>query len=107
VFGKSKGGVPGEIDVSDVPGLGGAKEFLRMWNPAEGGALCVVQPENLKPDPFIFGMLMVDAIKHAARAWSQAVNISEEDALARIFEGFDAERGMSTTDIEQISPKSN
>lgn len=103
MFGKQRGGLPGEIDVSGVAGLGGAKEFLRMWNPEEGGAFCFVQPENLKPDPFIFGMIMVDAIKHAARAWSRVVNISEDEALSRIFEGFDAERGSSTTDIKQIS----
>jgi len=103
MFGSKKGGVPGEIDVAGIPQLSGAKEFLRMWKPEEGGAICLVQPENLQPDPFVFGMVMVDAIRHAARAWSQAVNISEEDALARIFEGFDAERGMSTTEIDQLS----
>ena len=73
-----------------------------MWKPLDGGAICFVQPENLTADPFVFGMMMVDAVKHAARAWSQAVNISEEAALARIFEGFDAERAMPTTDIEQL-----
>ena len=93
----------GEIDVSGISELERAKEFLRMWKPKDSGAICIVEPRNLQPDPFIFGMLMVDAIKHAARAWSQAVNITEEEALARIFEGFDAERGMSTDDIRQLS----
>ena len=107
MFGKARIGIPGEIDVSGFSELGGAKEFLRMWNPEEGGAFCFVQPENLKPDPFAFGMMMIDAMKHAARAWSQAVNISEEEALARILEGFDAEREMSRTDIKQLDPKAN
>jgi hypothetical protein len=95
---------PGEIDVSGFSGLEGAKEFLRLWKPDKGGALCFVQPRNLEPDPFIFGMAMVDAIKHAARAGSQAVNVSEEEALKLIYEGFDAERGKATTDIAQIFP---
>ena len=103
MFNKKSIATPGEIEVNGHKELDGAKEFLRMWKPAEGGAFCFVQPENLAPDPFVFGMIMVDAIKHAARAWSHAVNISEEAALLRILEGFDAERGNSTTDIKQIN----
>ena len=75
-----------------------------MWSPTEeGSATCFVQPENLAADPFTFGMARVDAVKHAARAWSQAVNITEAEALARIFEGFDAERGHPTDEIKQIN----
>ena len=103
MFSKKTNGMPGEIDVTKFQELAGAKEFLRMWMPTEGGAFCFVQPENLAPDPFVFGMFMIDAINHAARAWSQAVNITEEDARARILEGFDAERGNSTSDINQLS----
>ena len=84
MFSKKTNGMPGEIDVTKFQELMGAKEFLRMWMPIEGGAYCFVQPENLAPDPFVFGMLMIDAIKHAARSWSQAVSITEEAALVRI-----------------------
>lgn len=103
MFKRQQIAIQGEIDVAGFSGLAGAKEFLRMWYPENGGALCFVQPENLAPDPFIFGMTMIDAIKHAARAWSQAVNISEADALARILEGFDAERGNPTDEIKQLN----
>ena len=80
-------GPAGEIDVSAIDALSDADEFLRMWKKPGGAPVCIVDPHGLAPDPFVFGMVMVDAIRHAARAWSQAVNIGEEDALARIYEG--------------------
>ena len=55
------------------------------------------------PDPFAFGLAMVDCVRHAARAYARAVNIDEEAALARIWEGLDAERAAPTTDPISIT----
>ena len=79
-----------------------------MWKAGgSGGVLCFIQPHALAPDPFVFGMAVVDAVRHAARAWAQAVNVSEEDALARIYEGFDAEREKPTTVVTQVTGRPN
>ena len=70
----------------------GHKEFLRVWAKENGPVACFVNPVALAPDPATFGIAMVDCIRHAARGWAKAVGISEEQALARIWEGLDAER---------------
>ena len=94
----------GELDVSDVDALDGSKEFARMWFGPNGSVTCIVDPRRLDADPFVFGLAMVDCIKHASKAYAQATGIVEEQALARIFEGFDGERAHPTDDIRQISP---
>jgi len=94
----------GEIDVSSFDWLEGSQEFLRMWNGAEDGLTCLIEPRAIGADPFVFGMAIVDAIRHGAKAYAHAVGISEEQALARIWEGFDAERQNPTDDPRQIDP---
>ena len=46
--------------------------------------------------------LMVDAIRHGARAFSQRDGISEEEALSRIWQGVDAERDCHTTPLDTV-----
>ena len=94
----------GEIDVSEVDILDGSQEFVRMWYGEDGGATCLVEPRNLDPDPFIFGLVMVDCIKHGAKAYARALGIGETEALTRIFEGFDAERHYPSDEPREISP---
>ena len=71
-------------------------EFLRLWHRSDGRVTCFVNPAALAPDPFAFGIAMVDAVRHGAKAWARAVGISEAEAEARIWEGLDAERGTAT-----------
>ena len=99
---KAKDQHPGAIDVAGMDWLDNSREFARLWVEPDGPMTALINPHHLGPDPFLFGMATVDAIRHAARAWAQAVNISEEEALARIFEGFDAERGNNTTGLDTI-----
>jgi hypothetical protein len=95
-FGR-KGIVSNELDISGAaPLLQGSREFLRMWHKPGGQATCLVDPAALNPDPAVFGIAMVDCIRHGARAWANAVGISESEALARIWLGFDAERDTPT-----------
>jgi Domain of unknown function (DUF5076) len=103
MFGRSKGQIAGAIDVAGVPGLGGAQEFLRMWNGGEQGGFCFVSPQAIDPDPFVFGIRLVDAIKHGAKAYAGAVDISEEDAYKRILEGFHAELENPTDEPKQLN----
>ena len=85
--------------------IGGAREFLRVWAKDEGPVTCFVNPAAIGADPFLFGMAMVDCVRHAAKAYARAVNVDEEEALARIWEGLDAERDAPTTDPISITAK--
>jgi hypothetical protein len=76
--------------------LEGSSEFLRLWARPQGPMTCFVNPAKLGADPFLFGMALVDAVRHGARAWAQAVNIPVAEAEARIWEGLDAERHHAT-----------
>lgn len=75
--------------------LQGSKEFLRMWYDGNR-VLCFLNPAQLEADPMALGVALVDAVRHGARAWAHAVNISEAEAEARIWEGLDAERATPT-----------
>jgi hypothetical protein len=95
-----------DIDLRDYADLlQGSSEFLRMWARPHAPATCFIDPNPIGADPFLFGMAMVDAIRHGAKAYAQAANITEEHALERILEGFDAERGNHTTGVVSLSDK--
>jgi hypothetical protein len=76
----------------------GAAEFLRLWVRPDGASACFVNPRPLGPDPALFGAMLVDAARQAAKAYAQAVDIDEEEALARIWAGVDTERGAAPID---------
>ena len=101
MFGKKKP-LAGEIDVSNLDFLSGSLEFARLWADPEAGMTAIIEPRHLGADPFLFGMALVDAARHGAKAYAHAVNISEEEAMARIWEGLDAERGNPTDEPLQI-----
>ena len=92
----------GAIDLDGLDFLDGSNEFARFWSEPEGEQTFIIEPRALGADPFLFGMAMVDAIRHAAIAYSRAVNIGEGQALARIMEGFQAELTNPTDDATPI-----
>ena len=98
----SKKGREGEIDLAGLDFLNGSHEFARFWSEPEGEQSFIIEPRALGADPFLFGMAMVDAIRHGAIAYSRVVNISEEHALARIMEGFQAELQNPTDDPQPL-----
>ena len=90
---------PKPLDLSGCDHLlEGASEFLRMWNRAGGPVICFVDPYPVGADPFGFGLALMDCVGHGANAYAQALGIPVADAMARILEGFDAER-ENPTDI--------
>lgn len=105
MFGRESVPLDGEIDVAEFDFLRDAHEFARLWAQPQGPMTCIIDPHALGPDPFLFGMAMVDAVRHGAKAYAQALNIPEEDILARIWEGLDAERGNPTDTPRQINPE--
>ncbi len=90
-----------QISVEGYDFLDQSVEVARLWVENDGPATCLIQPERLA-EPEMFGMLMVDAIRHAAVAFSQCHGIPESAALARIWTGLDMERGDPTTPINTV-----
>ena len=104
MFGKRKE-LPGAIDLSGLGFLADATEFARLWNEPGGSLTAIIDPRGLGADPALFGLALVDAARHAAKAYAQAVNIPEDEAMARIWEGFDAERSSPADTPKQIDPE--
>ena len=102
MFGNRNTGREGEIDVAELDFLDGAQEFARLWSQPEGEQTFIIEPRALGADPFLFGMALVDAIRHGAIAYSRAVGITEDHALARIMEGFQAELENPTDEARPI-----
>jgi hypothetical protein len=55
-------------------------------------------------DPAMWGMMLVDIARHAARAYDKEGAMPEEEALAKIVEMFEAELG-SPTDLGRTSER--
>jgi len=53
-------------------------------------------------DPFTWGILLVDLARHACRIYATETELSEEEAMARIVEGLQAELD-NPTDLGQTS----
>ena len=100
MFGKKKT-LEGEIDVSSLDFLSDSTEIARLWVENEGPATCIIQPDKLA-EPEMFGLLMVDSIRHGARAYAQCYGMSEQEALKRIWDGVDMERSNNTTGLDTI-----
>jgi hypothetical protein len=54
------------------------------------GAVSVAMRRSFD-DPFTWGILLVDLARHAARIYASETELSEEEAMARIVEGLQAE----------------
>ena len=76
-------------DVTD----NGGHEVLRAF--VSDGAVSVAMRRSFD-DPFVWGMLLVDLARHAARIYAAEADLSEAEAMARIVEGVQAELQTST-----------
>jgi hypothetical protein len=72
----------------DVIGREDAVEVLRAFV-VDGGLSIAFQRAFEEPD--MWGLLLVDLARHAARAYARESEYSEEDAMNRILEMFQAE----------------
>jgi len=88
----------------DVMGREDATEVLRAFV-IDGGLSIAFQRAFEEPD--MWGLLLVDIARHAARAYARESDYTEGDALARIVEMFEAEiarptdTGTTTTRSQQ------
>ena len=86
----------------DVIGRDDATEVLRAFV-LDGGLSIAFSRAFEEPD--IWGLLLVDVARHAARAYARESNFTEDEALARIVEMFEAEIARPT-DVGKTTPRS-
>ena len=85
----------------DVIGREDATEVLRAFV-VDGGLSIAFTRAFEEPD--MWGLLLVDIARHAARAYARESEYSEEDALARILDMFEAEISRPT-DMGSTTPR--
>ena len=90
----------------DVIGRDDATEVLRAFV-VDGGLSIAFHRAFEEPD--MWGMLLVDIARHAARAYAREAEYTEDEALGRIVEMFEAETGAAgridldgTADAERV-----
>lgn len=86
----------------DVAGRDDATEVLRAFV-VDGGLSIAFTRAFDEPD--MWGLLLVDIARHAARVYAREGDYSEEDALTRIVEMFEAEIARPT-DLGSTTPRS-
>ena len=86
----------------DVLARDDAVEILRVFV-LDGGLSMAFQRAFEEPD--MWGLLLVDLARHAARAYSRESEYTEEEALARILDMFEAEIARPT-DMGSTTPRS-
>lgn len=73
-----------------------AIELVRIW--AAQGQQHDSLATGVWADPANWGVLLVDLARHVANAYSQTTAITQDDAVRRLREGFDAEWTFATDD---------
>jgi hypothetical protein len=86
----------------DVVGRDDAREVLRAFV-LDGGLSIAFTRAFEEPD--VWGMVLVDVARHAARAYARESAYTEEEALSRIIEMFEAEIARPT-DLGLTTPRS-
>ncbi len=86
----------------DVMGRDDATEVLRAFV-VDGGLSIAFTRAFEEPD--MWGLLLVDIARHAARAYAQESSYTEEEALARVVDMFESEIARPT-DMGNTTPRS-
>ena len=86
----------------DVMGREDAQEVLRAFVVDDGLSIAF---QRAFEEPDMWGLLLVDVARHAARAYARESEFTEEEALARILDMFEAEIARPT-DIGSTTPRS-
>ena len=86
----------------DVIGRADATEVLRAFV-VDGGLSIAFQRAFEEPD--VWGLLLVDIARHAARAYARESGYTEDEALTRIVDMFEAEINRPT-DMGSTTPRS-
>lgn len=82
---------PNAIPITDECGLSeDSYEVARIWITNQGGSTVRIAAYILD-DPRVFGYLMADAVRHAARAYAGTYDMDEGEALQAIADGLGEE----------------
>lgn len=97
IFGNAKN----ELEKPPISREKGAFEILRVW----GGTNLPQQYaiNTTWEDPAAWGLMLSDIARHAAKAYAAAGNTTEQEALSRIKQIFDAEWSSPTDEPQQVS----
>jgi len=92
MFGSRK---PNALEPPDLATERESREILRVWvRPGWSKMSVALLPDSR--DPSLWGIALVDIARHVAKAYALDGVASENDALARIKQVFDAEWGAPT-----------
>jgi hypothetical protein len=98
---------PGAIPLdAEAPLTDESVEVARVWITDGGGATVFIMPDVLE-DAEVFGYLMADTIRHAARAYAEARGADEDEMLQAIVDGVAAELREQFANIERVQGKLN
>ncbi|UVO52335.1 DUF5076 domain-containing protein [Sphingomonas sp. SUN019] len=81
---------PGAIDLPDGLLTDQSAEVARIWVTNNAGSTVLIDAEVLA-DPEVFGYLLADTARHAAKAYAQAGNLDEDASLQAIVDGLGKE----------------
>ena len=86
----------------DVVGRDDATEVLRAFVLDRGLSIAFTRAFE---EPDVWGLLLVDVARHAARAYARESEYTEDEALRRIVDMFEAEIARPT-DMGNTTPRS-
>ena len=86
----------------DVIGRDDATEVLRAFVLDRGLSIAFTRAFE---EPDVWGLLLVDVARHAARAYARESDYTEDEALRRIVDMFEAEIARPT-DMGSTTPRS-
>jgi hypothetical protein len=99
---RGKAGHPGEIQLKGHPGLSDDyTELARFWVSGEQGRSYVLTALEQQWSPELLGALLVEGVQTAAVAFAARDGITEQEALQRIWGGFDDERAALESDSSE------
>ena len=95
----------GSIDVTgQTDALWDSTEIARLWVQDDGPGTFFINASKM-PEPEMFGMMMVDTIRHAARAYAHFLDVPVTEAEAGIWKGVEEERrNDDDPDMSTIDP---
>lgn len=98
---------PGSIPLdANAPLTDESVEVARVWITDGGGATVFIMPDVLE-EPEVFGYLMADTIRHAARAYAESRGGDEDAMLQAVVNGVATELREQFVELEQDKGKLN
>ena len=95
---------PAAIRLTDGDTLTGESvEVARIWVTNDAGSSVWIDPNPIG-EPRVFGYLLADTLRHAARAYAELDELDENDVLNAIYAGLVDELGEHLNTITTIAP---